>query len=135
MLNKLKNLFKKKSEPVKITKSKSKTKKITPLPELSAKDRATAAGEPYINIIKMELDPNNIHTGSFDLDWNDLFVARLVKAGYMMKKDDTDIMIVDRWFQNVCRNIALEMYEQTQADPTLRTIQTKDLGDGRTEIS
>jgi hypothetical protein len=41
----------------------------------------------------------------------------------------------------VCRNIALEVYEQEIADPEkrnqsdLRVIGNKDLGNGRTEIS
>ena len=55
-----------------------------------------------------------------------------------MRDDDTDSMIIDRWFQTVCRNIALEVYEQAQADPTnrdLREIKTRDLGNGRTEVS
>jgi hypothetical protein len=46
--------------------------------------------------------------------------------------------MVDRWFQSVCRNIALEIYEQQQADPEnrdMRIVRTKDLGDGRTEVS
>ena len=48
-------------------------------------------------------------------------------------------MIVDRWFQTVCRNIALEVYEQEIADPEkrddVRIIRQKDLGDGFTEVS
>ena len=62
----------------------------------------------------------------------------LIRAGYKMKEDDTDTVIVDRWFQTVCRNIALEVYEQEQADPTnreLRNVRTRDLGNGRTEVS
>ena len=107
-------------------------------PELSAKDKATEAGEPYISIIKVELDPNNIQAGSFEMDWNSLFITQLVKAGYMKKKEDTDSQIVDRWFQDVARNIALEMYEQVQADPVnrdVRPIQSRDIGNGRTEVS
>jgi len=107
-------------------------------PELSAKEKATQAGEPYVNVLGMEIDPNDIHNGAFELDFNEIFVARLVKSGYMMKKEDTDAEIVDRWFQDVCRNIALEMYEQVQADPAnrdLRSIRTKNLGNGRTEVS
>jgi hypothetical protein len=47
---------------------------------------------------------------------------------------------VDRWFQTVCRNIALEVYEQQQADPDnresdMRVIQQRDLGNGFTEVS
>jgi hypothetical protein len=67
-------------------------------------------------------------------------VLNLIKAGYKMKPDDTDADIVDRWFTQVCRNVVLEMYEQQQADPDtraqqMRVIQTKDIGDGRTEVS
>jgi hypothetical protein len=118
-------------------------KKSTPKkPELTDKEKATAAGEPYIAITSVEIDPNDINNGSFDLDWNDKFVLNLVKQGYRIKKEDTDAMIVDRWFQTVCRNIALEVYEQDQADPTnrdmtsdMRIIRSRDLGDGRTEVS
>jgi hypothetical protein len=74
----------------------------------SAKDLATEAGEPYVAIVGMDIDPENLHQGSFELDWNTIFVTRLVKAGYMMKKDDTDAEIVDRWFQNVCRHVVMK---------------------------
>lgn len=114
---------------------KPKEKKV---PELSAKEKATQAGEPYVNVLSMEVDPNNIHEGSFELDWNEIFIAKLVKTGYMKSKEDTDRDIVDRWFQDVCRTIVLEMYDQVQADPSnrdMRNVVTKDLGNGRTEVS
>ena len=136
MFEKIKNLFKKpevKSEP---EPKKVKEKKVTP--ELTAKEKATAAGEPYINILSMELDPNDVNNGAFELDWNDKFILNLIRAGYKQKDSDTDNVLVDRWFQTVCRNIALEVYEQQQADPTnrdLRMVRTKNLGDGRTEVS
>ena len=118
---------------------KKRTAKKKPEPALSAKEQATAKGEPYINILKVDVDPNDINNGSFELDWNDKFVINLIKAGYKMKPDDTDADIVDRWFTQVCRNVVLEMYEQQQADPEnrnqMRVIQTKDIGDGRSEVS
>jgi hypothetical protein len=108
--------------------------------ELTEKEKATLAGEPYISIIKVELDPADINNGSFELDWNDKFVINLIKQGYKIRQDDTDSMVVDRWFQTVCRNIALEVYEQQQADPDnresdMRVIQQRDLGNGYTEVS
>ena len=73
------------------------------------------------------------------MDWNDKFVANLVRAGYKIRPDDTDQMLVDRWFQTVCRNVALEVYEQQQADPEkrddVRVIRSRDIGNGRTEVS
>jgi hypothetical protein len=140
MLNKLKNLFSKqpKADPITepVIEKKPRAKKAEPV--LSEKEKATAAGEPYINITKVDIDPNNINNGSFELDFNDKFLTNLIRAGYKQREDDTDNIIVDRWFQTVCRNIALELYEQTVADPTnrdLRPISTRDLGNGRTEVS
>ena len=118
----------------------AEVKKAPKKKELSPKEKATAAGEPYVAILNVELDPNDINNGAFDLDWNDKFVANLIKQGYKIRSDDTDAVIVDRWFQTVCRNIALEVYEQEQADPDkrdsdLRIIQQRDIGGGYTEVS
>ena len=100
------------------------------------KELATEAGEPYVAILSMDIDPNNLHQGSFELDWNEIFVARLVKAGYMMKRDDTDAEIVDRWFQNVCRHVVMETWEQEQAMRQSGIyVSTRDIGDGRSEVS
>lgn len=154
MLNKIKSWFKKtevevkpaieepkpepKAEPKPKRPRKPKVNKVEP-PKLSAKEQATLNNEPYINIVKVDIDTKDINNGSFELDWNDKFVLNLVRAGYKIREDDTDSQIVDRWFQTVCRNIALEIYEQEQADPEkrndMRIIQSRDIGNGRTEVS
>ena len=103
--------------------------------EKSAKDLATERGEPYVAMLSMEVDPENLHQGSFELDWNEKFVANLVRAGYQMRADDTDNDIVDRWFQAVCRNVVLETWEQEQAMNPNRVVKTRDIGDGRSEVS
>ena len=133
-------LFGKKPEPVKVEKPKKERKPRVKKeePTLSEKQKATAAGEPYIAINKIEINPDNINDGAFDLDWNDKFVLNLIKAGYKQRDDDTDQLIVERWFQYTCRNVALELYEQQQADPEnrdMRVVRSKDLGNGRTEVS
>jgi hypothetical protein len=107
----------------------------TPRVEKSAKDLATERGEPYVTILGMEVDPDNLHQGAFELDWNEKFVANLVRAGYQMKPDDTDNDIVDRWFQAVCRNVVLETWEQEQAMNPSRVVKSRDIGDGRSEVS
>jgi hypothetical protein len=98
----------------------------------SDKELATERGEPYVEILSMEVDPNNINSGAFEFDWNDKFVANLIRAGYQGK---TDADLVDQWFQNVCRNVVLETYEQYQAmDNDSRYMQSRDIGNGRREI-
>ena len=127
-------------KPVKEKKPrKPKAKKEEPI--ISDKEKANTEGLPYVNILKMEIDPYDINSGAFELDFNDKFVLNLIRAGYKMRDDDSDTIIVDRWFQTVCRNVALELYEQQQADPEnraqatdMRVVRAKDLGDGRTEL-
>ena len=100
----------------------------------SAKAAATKKGEPYVSVVSVELDPDNVGNGAFELDWNDIFLARLVKAGY---EGRDDAAIVDRWFQDICRNVIMENYEQWEANqaPESRIVQRRDLGDGRSEVS
>jgi len=118
-----------------------KKKAITPEQptalQKTEKEIANEKGEPYVNIISMDVDPENIQNGAFELDWNDKFVANLVRAGYQMDPKDTDADIVDRWFTAVCRNVVLETYEQYQAmDPERdRVVKTRNIGDGRSEVS
>jgi hypothetical protein len=102
----------------------------------TAKQQATENNLPYVNILSMDVDLDNLHQGAFELDWNEIFVARLVKAGYMIKKDDTDAEIVDRWFQNVCRHVVMETWEQEEAmAKSGMWVRSTDIGDGRTEVS
>lgn len=86
--------------------------------QLTQKELANIAHEPYIQILGIEVDIDNLGQGAFELDWNDVFVAKLVRAGYPGK---TDQDVVDNWFREVCRNVLLETYEQEQADPEKRT--------------
>ena len=123
----------KKTVAKKVVAKKTATKKA---PEPSAKDIATARGEPYVAILSVDLDPDNIGNGAFELDWNDKFVANLVRAGYQGK---TDADIVDNWFKTICRNVIMEEFEQWEANQPEemrpRVIERKDLGNGRSEVS
>lgn len=102
----------------------------------SDKDIATEKGQPYVTILSVELDPDNIGNGAFELDWNDKFIANLVRAGYQGK---TDADMVDQWFADVCKNVIAENYEQWEANQPFearpRVIDRKDLGNGKTEVS
>ena len=102
MLDKF-NPFKKKEEP---------KKQASPKRKKSEKELATERGEPWVTVLGMELAEGSLEQGAFELDWNDLFVAKLVRAGYQGKTDND---IVDNWFQDVCRNVVLESYEKEQA--------------------
>jgi hypothetical protein len=102
-------------------------------PDKSAKELATERGEPYVAVLSMDVDPENLHQGAFELDWNEKFVANLLRAGYQGK---TDSDIVDQWFQNVCRHVVMETWEQEQAIKNSGIyVQSRNIGDGRSEVS
>ena len=130
MFEKLKNAFKKKQpEPAQETKPRQTRRKR------SEKELATEKNEPWVGILSMEVDPEDLNAGAFELDWNDQFVARLIRFGYQGK---TDADIVDQWFQNVCRHVVLETWEQEQAqrpNMDVRYHNKRNLGDGYSEIS
>jgi len=93
------------------------------------KEIATEKGEPYVTVLTVEVDPDNPGSGAFELDWNEYFIKQLFKAGYRDEKEED---MVDRWFQDVCRNVVMETYEKEMADPEQR-VARNDLGNGRSE--
>lgn len=123
MFDAVKNIFKKKKIAAVAT---EQTK--------SAKQIATERGEPYFEVLSMDIDPNDINSGAFEFDWNDKMIADLIRHGYQMSAKDTDADIIDRWFTAVCRNVVLETYEQFEAMNT-RVVKSRDIGDGRSEVS
>ena len=125
----IRDWFKKKPKPVVKTKSEPRPQE----PVKTEKQLATERGEPWVTIVSMDIDPNNLHQGSFELDWNEKFVANLLRAGYVGK---TDADVVDQWFQNVCRHVVMETWEQDQAIKNSGIyVQTRNIGDGRSEVS
>jgi len=113
-------------------KPKAQTPPTPPKPKKSEKEIADKKGEPYVAILRMDVDPENLHQGSFELDWNEKFVTNLIRAGY---QGETDADIVDQWFQAVCRHVVMETYDQYDAMNHETYVHTRDLGDGRKEIS
>lgn len=108
-----------------------------PVQEKTPKELATEKGEAYINIDSIEIDKANPRFGSFSLDWNTLFIEKLKDSGYVGESEEA---IVDQWFQDVCRHVVLETYEQEQAninvaENVVRYVNRKNIGDGKTEVS
>ena len=72
--------------------------------KLTPKERATAKGESWVSVMDTKVNADNPRNGFFELDWNDLFIADLKKAGYGYD-GDPDEEIVDRWFRDIVRNM------------------------------
>jgi len=130
-----------KKEPKKIVKSKPKKtlvpkkvpQKKTLTPQELEKQQFTKEHKPWVGILRMEVDPENISDGLFELDWNATFITKLVKAGYQGK---TDQDLVDQWFHSICENVVSGHYENAIADPEIRKIiQKVQIDKDRTEHS
>ena len=101
------------------------------LAKLGPKDRANKKQEAYIAVLETHVNDQNPRNGFFELDWNEYFVVQLKTAGYY---GDTDEEIVDKWFQDLCRNIGSD-----EGVPMDRRgsgyINVNNLGNGKSEIS
>lgn len=73
------------------------------------KQAATIHDKPWVTIKNLETDPENPRYGGVELDWNQPFIQNLEKHGYGPNPDDEDT--VNAWFNDLCRNIALEAYD------------------------
>ena len=127
MLEKIKNLFKKKD-----TSAEETAKDYVPdVTTLSPKDAATAKKEPFVAVLNTHINNDNIRNGFFELDWNEYFILKLKEAGY---SGETEEAIVDAWFKDLCRDVAME--EQVSMDRRgSGYINVTNLGNGRSEIS
>ena len=74
------------------------------------KRSATIRGEPWVTVINMDFTKKSSLEGSFELDWNEPFVEKLKAEGYNAPTPDH---IVNQWFMEICRNIAMEEFDGT----------------------
>lgn len=71
---------------------------------------ATIKNEPWVNVVNMDFTKKSSLEGSFELDWNQSFVDKLKAEGYSGPSPDN---IVNQWFMELCRNIAMEEFDGT----------------------
>lgn len=98
----------------------------------SAKKAASKKNEPWIHVVKTTFDPKNPKEGFFELDWNDQFIKALVDAGYNGVTDD---QIVEQWFEDLCKQVVYNNYEEVAESTGTTFIQRKILDGGRSEVS
>ena len=61
--------------------------------------------EPYVNVLKLDVNPENAQAGFMELDWNDHFVKFLHENGYTGENDE---VVVNKWFNDVCRTVLIQ---------------------------
>jgi hypothetical protein len=80
---------------------------------------AAALKKPWVEVKKMEVNPEDVKQGYMELDWNDEFVAMLHAQGYT---GDSDESTVNKWFNDICRTVLLQ--ENADMDFGLQDTET-----------
>ena len=92
----------------------------------------TRKKEPWVNVLDMKVNEDNIRNGFFELDWNKYFIEQLITEGYGVANDPEE-EIVDRWFRDIVYNMLAE--EGMDTDRGAGYINVKELGKGKSEVS
>ena len=103
--------------------------------KLKAKDPeayATKKGEPWVNVLDMKVNEDNIRNGFFELDWNEHFINSLIENGYGSNGDE-DEEIVDRWFKDIVYNMLAE--EGLDTSRNAGYINVVPIDKGKSEVS
>lgn len=79
-------------------------KRIELLKQTDPKEHATKTGQPWISVLDVKVNEQNVKNGFFELDWNELFIQQLITAGYGTVADPQE-EVVDRWFRDVVFNM------------------------------
>ena len=101
--------------------------------KLTPKERATAKGEPWVAVLDTHVNKDNIRNGFFELDWNEIFVLELKRAGYGFD-GDPDEEIVDRWFRDLARNMLGEAGVSDPSRVNAGYINVSKLPNGRAQV-
>lgn len=83
---------------------------------------ATIRKEPWVNVVKMGVNPTNVAAGFFELDWNDEFIAMLHENSYVGQSDEE---VVNKWFNDVCRTVLIQ--EKADQDYGLEQTEREDV--------
>lgn len=75
------------------------------------KEYATRRKEPWVAVLDIKVNKENVRNGFFELDWNQYFIQELIQAGYGLEADPEE-EIVDRWF----RTIVYQMLDEEGLD-------------------
>jgi hypothetical protein len=93
---------------------------------------ATRRKEPWISVLDVKVNEDNVRNGFFEMDWNEYFIEQLIQAGYGVANDPEE-EIVDRWF----RDIVYNMLNEEGLDTTRNSgyINVVPIAKGKSQVS
>ena len=130
----MKNFIKKLTgmDKVEAEKAKVESEKMELLKQRDPKDYHTRKKEPWVNVIDVKVNEENVRNGFFELDWNKYFIAQLIESGYGVENDPEE-EIVDRWFRDIVYNMLDEEGQDTNRGAGY--INVVPIAKGKSEVS
>jgi len=130
----MKNFLKKLTgmDKVEAQKAEVESEKMELLKQRDPKEYATRKKEPWVNVIDVKVNEENVRNGFFELDWNKYFIAQLIEAGYGVDNDPEE-EIVDRWFRDIVYNMLEEEGQDTNRGAGY--INVVPIAKGKSEVS
>jgi len=113
-------------------KAQFEQEKLEFLKKKDPKEYATRRKEPWVSVLDVKVNEENVRNGFFELDWNSYFIAQLIENGYGVDNDPEE-EIVDRWFRDIVYNM-LEA-EGMDTDRGAGYINVVPIDKGRSEVS
>jgi len=129
MIERIKQFFKRKPSQSEMEAEAKKYAEVV-TETLPPKEAATLKKEPYVAVLNTHINEDNIRNGFFELDWNEYFIVKLRESGYT---GDTEEAIVDAWFKDLCRDVAMEE-NVNMSQRGVGYINVNSLGNGKAEI-
>lgn len=129
MIERIKQFFKRKPSQSEMEAEAKKYAEVV-TETLPPKEAATLKKEPYVAVLNTHINEDNIRNGFFELDWNEYFIVKLRESGYT---GDTEEAIVDAWFKDLCRDVAMEE-NVNMSQRAAGYINVNSLGNGKAEI-
>jgi hypothetical protein len=96
------------------------------------KEYATRREEPWVSVLDVKVNEENVRNGFFELDWNTYFIDQLRQSGYG-EEGDVEEEIVDRWFRDVVYNMLAE--EGMDTNRGAGYINVVPISKGKSEVS
>jgi hypothetical protein len=130
----MKEFFKKLTglDKVEAEKAAVESEKMELLKKKDPKAYATKKKQPWVSVLDVKVNQENVRNGFFEMDWNEYFIKDLKKAGYG-ENGDLDEQIVDLWF----RDIVYGMLEEEGLDTERGAgyINVVPIDKGKSEVS
>ena len=134
MKNFLKKLTGLDKEEARIAKEKARVEQdsLEVLQKKDPKAYATKKKQPWVNVLDMQVNKDNIRNGFFELDWNKYFIKDLIRNGYGEEADPEE-EVVDRWFRDIVYNMLGE--EGMDTSRGAGYINVVPIAKGKSEVS